>query len=51
MARLLRRGRIDRVPRMRKGSWMLEWKPTLLALLVVFASAAGELVSGYNWNW
>jgi hypothetical protein len=51
MACLRRRGRIDRVPRMRKGSWMLEWKPALLALLVAFASAAGELASGYNWNW
>ena len=30
---------------------MLEWKARLLTLLLVFASAAGELVSGYNWNW
>lgn len=31
---------------------MLEWKARLLTLLVVFVTAAGELVtSGYNWNW
>lgn len=30
---------------------MLEWKARLLTLLVVFASAVGEFVSGYNWNW
>ena len=29
---------------------MLEWKVRLLALLVVFASAAGEFTR-YNWNW
>jgi hypothetical protein len=29
---------------------MLEWKARLLTLLVVFATAAGEVTS-YNWNW
>jgi hypothetical protein len=30
---------------------MLEWKVRLLTLLVVCVVAAGEYVSGYNWNW
>ncbi len=31
---------------------MLEWKAHLLTLLVVFASAADELVNvANNWNW
>ena len=33
---------------------MLEWKARLLTLLVVcvsVASAAGDVVSSYNWNW
>jgi hypothetical protein len=38
-------------PRMRKGSWMLEWKARLLTLLVVFVLAADEFVSANNWNW
>jgi hypothetical protein len=30
---------------------MLEWKARLLAMLVVFVSAAGGWLSEYNWNW
>jgi hypothetical protein len=43
--------RIERLHRTGKGSSMLEWSTRLLTLLVVFASAAGDVVSGYNWNW
>jgi hypothetical protein len=30
---------------------MLEWKARLLTLLVVIATAAGEISSAHNWNW
>lgn len=30
---------------------MLEWKVRLLTVLVVSVIAAGDYLSGYNWNW
>jgi hypothetical protein len=30
---------------------MLEWKVRLMTVLVVCVVAAGDYISGYNWNW